>query len=170
MSRLTLVIHERVGNWARHIRPRSVDWQARVIETRSGIELEAACAHSACPLLVIDLGNRLRQGLEDMDRGLLAAPNALSLVLASGDRPGLTTLARELGATHVLAGQVPPPIVLDLLSRWVILATRRTEDDGWSVPPRVDLTDWEAILVDANGQGFAGIPGGGPIDSRSPEP
>jgi hypothetical protein len=41
-------------------------------------------------------------------------------------------LARELGATYVASGFVPPPLVADLLARWIGLAQRRIERDGWS--------------------------------------
>jgi hypothetical protein len=41
-------------------------------------------------------------------------------------------LARELGATHGVAGFVPPPVVANLLARWIALAERRIERDGWS--------------------------------------
>jgi hypothetical protein len=44
----------------------------------------------------------------------------------------VTSLARELGATHVLSGFVPPPEVAILLIRWITLARRYLESDGWS--------------------------------------
>jgi hypothetical protein len=41
-------------------------------------------------------------------------------------------LARELGATHVASGFVPPPIVAALFARWITSAESRIGRDGWS--------------------------------------
>ena len=41
------------------------------------------------------------------------------------------TLARELGATLALGGRVLPPEVMRLLERWVRLARKRLEAEGW---------------------------------------
>jgi CheY-like chemotaxis protein len=131
-GRTLLIIHERLGNWGRQIRPRAVRWPARVVETRSAADLEAALARAACPILLIDLGDRVRAGLEDLHRAVQAAPNALSLVLDAKARPAVALLARELGATHVLSGVVTPPSVVALLTRWLPLARRRAELDGWA--------------------------------------
>ncbi|MBX6314724.1 MAG: hypothetical protein IRY99_17685 [Isosphaeraceae bacterium] len=144
MTRIPLVIHERLGHWARQIRPRVATWPVRVIETRSASDLAAALARSACPLVVLDLADRIRAALDELDRALPAAPNALVLVLDPGAHATVGPLARELGATHVLAGRVPPPEVLHLLARWLPLARRRAEADGWAGEPEPE--PWDLLV------------------------
>jgi hypothetical protein len=53
-------------------------------------------------------------------------------VLDPESHHGAAGLARELGATHVVSGFVPPPEVAALLARWIALAQRHIERDGWS--------------------------------------
>jgi hypothetical protein len=146
-----MVIHERLGTWARQLRPRLRAWPIRWVESRSTADLEAALAGRACPIVVIDLARRPRAGLEDLDRAARAAPNALILVLDPQAHEGVPTLARELGAAHVLAGPATPPQVADLIARWFPLAQRRTESDGWSnVPepePEPEPWNWLAPLL-----------------------
>jgi len=55
LASLPLVIHERLGNWARHLRPRLSAWPVRVVESRSTADLESALSRAACPIVVIDL-------------------------------------------------------------------------------------------------------------------
>lgn len=142
MQRLPLVIHERLGTWARQLRPRLAGWPIRWSESRSAADLEAAVALAACPILVVDLGDRPRPGLDALGRAALVAPYALSLVLDPGDRPGVATLARELGATQILSGHAPPPAVAELLTRWLPIARHRTEADGWSIRPGPEPDPW----------------------------
>src|SRR3954470_4689480 len=132
---LAVLIHERLGNWARQLRPRLLTWPIRWIETRSGRDLEVALAGMACPIVLIDLARRPRAGLEDLDRAAQASPNALILVLDPQAHEGVATLARELGATHILSGPVTPPTVAQLIARWLPLAGRQAERDGWSNAP-----------------------------------
>jgi hypothetical protein len=65
-------------------------------------------------------------------------------VLDSKGHPDVAGLARELGATLVLSGYVPPPRVADLLARWVPIARRRAEVDGWAVPHEPEPEPWES--------------------------
>jgi hypothetical protein len=146
---LLLVVHERLGTWGRQLRPRAVHWPVRVVETRSASELELALTGTACPIIVIDLADRLRARLEDLHRAGHVASNALTLVLDPADRPGVAALARELGATHVLSGPAPPPRVVDLLVRWLPLAKRRAGADGWSTVPAPDPEPWDGLLPDS---------------------
>ncbi len=74
-------------------------------------------------------------GLDDLDRALRAAPDALALVLDAEARSGVALLARELGASHVISGPAPPPAVAALMTRWVGLAQRRSEGSGWACTP-----------------------------------
>ncbi|HEX8200145.1 MAG TPA: hypothetical protein VF590_06630 [Isosphaeraceae bacterium] len=135
MPRQALVIHERLGVWARQLRPRLASWPIRWTETRSAADLEAALARLCCPIVVLDLADRPRSRLEDLDRVARAAPDALVLVLDPAEHAGVTTLARALGATLVLSGVVAPPVVATRLDRWLRLARRRSEADGWSADP-----------------------------------
>ena len=105
----------------------------------------------ACPVVLIDLAHRPRAGLEDLDRAAQAAPNALILILDPQAHEGVATLARELGATHVLSGPATPPAVTQLIARWLPLAQRQTEGDGWSnalePEPEPEPWNWLAPLL-----------------------
>ncbi len=127
-----LILHERLGNWAGQLRSRLQNLPIRWFETRSRRDLDDVLTGLACPVVLIDPGTQLANGLVDLDLVRTRAPDALILLRnAGGDSLG-TFLARELGATQVLSGFVSPPEVACLLSRWVLLAQRRTECSGWS--------------------------------------
>jgi len=153
LASLAVVIHERRGIWARQLRPRLLAWPIRWVETRSTADLEAALAGMACPVVLLDLARRPRAALEDLDRAAQAAPNALILVLDPQAHEGVATLARELGATHVLSGPVTPPAVAQLIARWLPLAQRQAEGDGWSnalePEPKPEPWNWLAPLLSA---------------------
>jgi CheY-like chemotaxis protein len=123
-----------------------VRWPVRVVETRSATELQDVLVGYACPIVVLDLADRVRSGLEDLDRAALLAPNALILVLDPKARAGVASLARELGATLVISGPVPPPQVAELLSRWLPLARRRAEGDGWSTVAEPAAEPWDGPI------------------------
>jgi hypothetical protein len=142
MQLQSIIIHERLANWSRQIRPRFRGWPIRWSETRSTSELVRAASQSTAPIFVIDLADRPSQGLEDLDAGLVAAPMALSLILDPLSHDGLPTTARELGATLVLPGVVVPPEVVALLQRWLPIARQRSESDGWSVSIRAEPDPW----------------------------
>jgi hypothetical protein len=129
---LPLIVHERIGTWARQLRPRAAGWGARLIESRSVADLRSALKGAACPIVIVDLGDRPRARLEDLGQALTQAPAALAVVLDPHALPGVPTVARQLGATHVMSGETLPPDLLALLARWLPLARRRTEADGWS--------------------------------------
>ena len=157
-----LVIHERIGTWARQVRPRLPgDGPVRVVESRSAAELEAALTGSACPLVLIDLGRRPRAALDDLDRALRVAPDALVLVLDPESHAGAALLAREVGATHVLSGPATPLAVAALIARWLPLSRRRAEAAGWSIsapdPPEPEPWNWLTPLLN-----------GTPASSRPP--
>lgn len=144
MSNLPVILHERLAYWSRHLRPRLHGWPIRWVESRSSADLHSALVGTSCPIVLIDLGHRPRAGLEDLDRAYRAAPNALSLVLDPEALDGVALLARELGATHVISGVAPPPLVAGLLTRWLPEARRRTDGQGWSreVPPEREPEPW----------------------------
>jgi len=132
LTRVAVILYERLGNWARHLRPRLADQPVRWFETRSPADLEGVLAGLASPVVLIDLGRHPAAGLEAVELVGLRAPDARILVLdpeAHGPVPGL---ARELGATHVISGFVPPPVLAALLARWIALARRSLEQTGWS--------------------------------------
>jgi hypothetical protein len=151
LANLTLVIHERRGAWVRQLRPRLSAWPVRWVETRSSADLDAVLAGLLCPIVVLDLARRVRAGLEDLDRAVQHAPNAMVLVLDPEAHEGVALLARELGATHVISGIATPPVVADLLARWLPLAQRQAEGEGWSnAPPPVpepEPWNWLAPLL-----------------------
>ena len=122
-----------------------------MVETRSAADLDAAVAGAACPVVVIDLARRPRAMLDDLDRAVRAAPDALILVLDPDSLDGVAPLARELGATHVVSGPTTPPAVAALLRRWLPLARRRAEAAGWSVPtlepPEPEPWNWLTPLL-----------------------
>ncbi len=143
MAPQPLIIHERLARWSRQLRPRFRGWSIRWAETRSADSLVEAAARSACPVVVLDLGDRPARSLEDLDALRLASPGALSLVLDPGSHPEVPALARELGATLVLPGVVVPPEVEALLRRWLPLAARRDEAEGWSPLPDPEVNPWD---------------------------
>ena len=153
MAHVPLIIHERLGNWTRQLRPRLLTWPIRIIESRSAADLEGALAGTACPIVVIDLDRRPRAGLDDLERATRKAPAALVLVLDPGVHDEVALLARELGAAHVFSGVVTPPAVARLLERWILLAQRRTEADGWSSAhkpePESEPWNWLAPYLSA---------------------
>ncbi len=141
--RVPLIIHERLARWGRQLRPRVATWPVRVHETRSSSDLVVALGRSACPILIIDLTDRPRQGLEALERAMANSPNLLTLALESGSHPEVLSLARELGATHVVSGLATPPDVMAILARWLPLAIRRAESDGWAGDPEPEPEPWE---------------------------
>ncbi len=127
----SVIIHERLANWARQLRPRFPGWPIRWSETRSTPALVRAAWRVPCPILILDLGDRPARGLEDLGAVLEAAPTSLSLVLDPHDHPEVAPMAKELGATIVLRGPAVPPEVARLLDRWLPLARHRAESGGW---------------------------------------
>ncbi len=144
--RLPLIVHERIGRWARQLRPRVASWPVVLVESRSAADLQGAASRSASPLVVLDLSVRLRANLEAIGRAVAASPNALLLALDPSATSDLPLLARELGATHVLTGPATPPEVEAILARWLPLALRRAEGDGWA-PDRVpEAQPWDGLF------------------------
>ena len=141
-----VVTHERLGTWARQLRPRlasagSIGW----VESRSTADLERAVGGVIAPVVVIDLADRPGAMLEDLDMAVRSAPAGLFLVLDPNDHHGVAGLARELGATLVISGWTPPPNVAELLARWLTLARSRSERDGWSIPVEREPEPWERL-------------------------
>jgi len=143
MSAFSIILHERLANWSRQLRPRLQDWPIRWSETRSEAALVLAASRSSCPIVVVELDRRGFQGLRDLERALEASPNALSLVLDPLNRPGVEPVAREIGATLFLPGVVVPPEVEQLLRRWLPIARGRSEAQGWSVATEPEPEIWD---------------------------
>src|SRR4051794_226786 len=97
----SVIIHERLANWARQLRPRLRTWPIRWSETRTTSSLLEAVARSNVPILVIDLDERPARGLKDLHAALEVNSSTLSLVIAPIGRAELVELGRELGATLV---------------------------------------------------------------------
>ena len=87
--------------------------------------------------------------MKDLGHILDRAPDARVLVLDPEAHDQVAELRVELGATHVVAGFVPPPCVARLLARWIELAERQIERDGWSRTsfPKTETEPW-AWLAD----------------------
>jgi hypothetical protein len=125
----------------------------RWFETRSAADLEAALLWVSRPVVLIDLRNNAVDGLSDLDRVIRMCPAARVVVLDPEAHHAVGELARELRATHVISGFVPPPMVADLIDRWITLAAAQTQREGWSrtltaeVP--CDAESWlESALLD----------------------
>jgi hypothetical protein len=143
MPQAQIIIHERLGTWARQLRPRFAGWPVRWSESPSTASLIRVIGQSSCPILVLNLGDRPIRGLDDLDQAISLAPSALSVVLDPSNESEVALLARELGATLVLGGVVVPPTVEKLLQRWIPLAIQRNEREGWS-PGRETDPDFPA--------------------------
>jgi hypothetical protein len=116
-----------------------------LIETRTRSDLEVILTGLACPVVLIDPGAHVTNGLLDVDLVARQAPDALILVNNPESNAAVASLARELGATHVLSGFVPPPDVAGLLLRWIVLARRQIERDGWSRASETELDPTEDL-------------------------
>ena len=138
MTRMAVILHERLGTWSAQLRPRLQGRPVHWIETRSATDLDKALLGLACPVVLIDLKRNVVKGLSDLDRLMRLFPGTRVLVLDPEAHDGVAELARELGATHVISGFVPPPEVACLIDRWIILADLQTDRAGWSRPMTTD--------------------------------
>jgi hypothetical protein len=134
VSRVAVIVHERLGSWVGQLRPRLQDRPVRFFETRSDDDVETAVSGLASPVVVMDLGKDPVEGLELLDRIIRLSPTARVLILDPAPSEGVAELARELGATHVISGFVPPPEVAALIDRWIGLAAAQAQREGWSRP------------------------------------
>ncbi len=134
MSRVPVILHERLGTWSAQLRPRLQGRPVHWIETRSRADLERALIGLACPLAILDLRRNLDEGLADLEFIGRFFPEARVLVLDPEQQAGASELALELGATHVISGFVPPPQVARLIDRWVTLAEVEITRVGWTRP------------------------------------
>ena len=156
-----LILHERLGHSARQLRPRLHDRPIRWFETRSREDLSTILTGLACPVVLIDLGQRVTAGLLDVSMVRDRVPDAWVLVLDSESHREVPELAREFGATHVYSGFVPPPVVADLIARWVEAAAVCVGRLGWSRTtfPKTDTDPWswlnELLDPDAAADGTA---------------
>jgi hypothetical protein len=130
--RAAVILHERMGKWSRQLRPRLAEYPVRWFESRSRADLERIVEGLTGPVVLIDLLQQPFHGLEALDLIRTRTPGARCLVLDPEGIEDIQTLARELGATLVCSGFVPPPFVAGLLSRWIGSALRATESAGWS--------------------------------------
>ena len=138
MKRVAVILHERLGQWNRQLRPRLHDQRIRWFETRSRADLDNLLIGLSCPVVLIDLGQQPATGLHDLMCVLERAPDARILVLNPEFHDEAAGLARELGATHVASGYVSPSFVASILARWIELAKRSMDRGGWS---RASLAD-----------------------------
>ncbi len=132
LTRVAVIVHERLGNWNRQLRPRLTDRPIRWFESRSRADLDGLLTGLACPVVLIDVGRYPAASMLDLELVIRRVSDARVLVLDPESHEGLTGLARELGATYAASGFVTPPFVASLLTRWVDLAQRQIEREGWS--------------------------------------
>ncbi len=135
---MVVILHERLGTWSAQLRRRVQGRPVHWIETRSATDLEKALLGRARPVVLIDLERNVLEGLSDLERLMRLFPGARVLVLDPEAHDGVAELARELGATHVISGFVPPPEVAGLIDRWITLAEIQTDRAGWSRPMTTD--------------------------------
>jgi hypothetical protein len=149
LTRIAVILHERLGNWARQLRPRLYDLPIRWFETRSIADLDPVLTGMASPVVLIDLGSRPSAGLLGLRAIRHRASDARVLVLDPEVHQEASGLARELGAAHVIPGFVPPPVVASLLRRWVKLAQWRIAHGGWSraLTPDPELEPWSWLAL-----------------------
>ena len=132
MTRVPVILHERLGNWIRQLRPRLSDQPVRWFESRSTKELEVLLIGLAFPVVLIDLGRQAAFGLNDISLVSLRVPDARILAIDPEGQAEVAVTARELGATHVISGFVPPPVIAELMAHWITAARRGIERSGWS--------------------------------------
>ena len=159
MTRMVVILHERLGTWSAQLRPRVQGRPVHWIETRSATDLDKALIGLACPVVLIDLKRNVLEGLSNLDRLMRLFPGTWVLVLDPEAHDGVAELARELGATHVISGFVPPPEVACLIDRWITLAARQTDRAGWSRPVTTDTPldpeEWLKCMIGNDNPGSA---------------
>ncbi len=153
MTRVAVILHERLGNWNRQLRPRLSGLPVRWFETRSQADLDGVLTGRASPVVLVDLARQPTEGVTDLGYILGRASDARVLVLDPDGREAEAALAREMGATYVASGFVAPPVVADILARWIVMAERDIASCGWcqtSFPQsRTDAWGWLDEYLDA---------------------
>jgi hypothetical protein len=146
-----VVLHERSGSWAGQLRPRLGDVPARWFETRSTVDLLAAVAGRASPVVLIEAGTDAEPALRDLTRVAASASAPLILFLDPRARPEVLRAARELGATLAETGRITPPEAADHMERWIGLAARAIEREGWTravtADPSREPDEWVDEIV-----------------------
>jgi hypothetical protein len=138
LTRVPVIVHERLGLWAGQLRARLHDRPIRWFETRSAADLDNLLTGLSSPVVLIDLRKNVPHGLHDLELLFQRSPAARVLVLDPDSAEGARELARELGAMLVISGFAPPPEVAGLIDRCVALAAAEAARQGWSRPLRAD--------------------------------
>src|SRR5271166_6135319 len=81
LTRMAVILHERLGTWSAQLRPRLQGRPVHWIETRSATDLDKALLGLACPVVLIDLKRNVVKGLSDLDRSMRLFPGTRVLVL-----------------------------------------------------------------------------------------
>lgn len=146
-----VVLHERLGGWARQLRPRLAGSPARWIETRSTAELLVAITGGASPVILIEASQDPEGNLREVALVVERGGSPLVLFIDPLDRSDVMDLGRELGATLTVGGRCTPPEVAELIGRWIGLSARANAREGWSRPrpadPLRDPSAWIEELV-----------------------
>ena len=146
---IPLVVHEPRTYWARQLRGRTASWPVRLHETRDLDDLLTAIRHEPIGVLLIDSGEDPDVALDHLAAAAAYLDFWLVLFVDSTPHADRATLARAVGATHVVVRPVPPPEVATLLSRWVQLALNRRARAGWIGDTDPDPDAWITELVPA---------------------
>lgn len=141
-----LILHERIGRWARQFRPRADAWGVRLIESRSLSDLESALGLSSAPIVIVDFRDRAQPPFDAIVLTRMIASNSLILAVIPGAEPHLGMDAVEAGATISRHTTSPLLDTLNLIERWVKLAKSRSETGGWSPDRSPTPEPWETIL------------------------
>lgn len=149
-----VVLHERSGAWARQLRARLDDVPARWFETRSTADLLAATRACTSPVVLIEAAPDPAPALRDLAVLAASASSPFVLFVDPRGRPEVLGAARESGATRAVSGRVTPPEVAALAARWISLAGRAVDREGWTRPipadPARDPAAWvEEVVAEA---------------------
>ncbi len=143
-----MVLHERSGGWARQLRARLDHVPVRWFETRATAELLAAVSACTSPVVLIEAGAEPIPALHDLARVVARGAEPRVLFLDPASRPDVLGAARDLGATLAESGRITPPEVAALLARWIALAGRAVEREGWTRPLPADPVREPAAWVE----------------------
>ena len=154
--KIPCVLHEPTGRWARQLRGRLPNSPVVWRETRTRDELLHALRGTNAAIVILECRRDPLPALQDLTAlgGGDAAP--LVLFLDPHERRDVLDLANELGAALATSARTPPPEVAALVLRWVDLARRRLEREGWIQPPgreriRPPYDDVDALIAECAG-------------------
>ena len=167
LTRVAVILHERLGNWVRQLRPRLHDQPIRWFETRSRADLDRRPDRPGVPRGADRSGSASGGRLEGPRSGAppgsgRAGPRARSRV-APTRWPAWPASWAPLTWSRA---SCPRPVVAALLARWIALAQRHIERDGWSRTsfPESETEPWGWLAA------YLGDPDDARLQRQPPEP